>query len=83
MRLASLIDQVDDDEHKYPAFKPGLPARLARRAGHPRRDPRHDVLLHHPYESFDPVVDFIRHAADDPDVVASSRRSTAPASTRR
>jgi polyphosphate kinase len=70
MRLTSLIDQVDDADLKYPAFRPGLPARLDEGSDILEAIRRHDILLHHPYQSFAPVVEFIRRAADDPDVVA-------------
>ena len=70
MRLTSLIDQVDDDELKYPTFKPGVPVSLSQTRDILAAIRQRDILLHHPYESFDSVVEFIRRAADDPDVVA-------------
>jgi polyphosphate kinase len=69
-RLASLIDQVDVEELKYPPFVAGLPERLVGEPDILAAIRRQDILLHHPYQSFDPVVDFIRRAADDPAVVA-------------
>lgn len=31
---------------------------------------KRDVFFHHPYESFEPIVDFIREAAEDPNTIA-------------
>jgi polyphosphate kinase len=69
-RLMAVYDLVDRPELKYAAFAPSIVERLKHgddifstlRAG--------DVLLHHPFESFAPVVDFIKHAARDPQVLA-------------
>ena len=69
-RLSSLADQVDIDALKFPPFVPGLPARLREQPDILAAIRQHDILLHHPYQSFEPVVEFIRKAADDPDVVA-------------
>ena len=70
MRLAALIDQVDIPALRYPPFVPSRPPDLADDADLVATVRRRDVLLHHPYQSFDPVVAFIRRAAEDPDVVA-------------
>ena len=69
-RLSSLIDQVDIDELKFAPFVPGLPDRLRDVPDILAAIRQNDILLHHPYQSFEPVVDFIRCAADDPSVVA-------------
>jgi polyphosphate kinase len=69
-RMSALIDQVDMDELEYPAFLPGLPERLHDQPDLFATIRQHDILLHHPFQSFEPVVEFIRKAADDPDVVA-------------
>jgi polyphosphate kinase len=69
-RMSALIDQVDLHELQYPAFLPGLPDRLRDQSDLFAALHQHDVLLHHPFQSFEPVVEFIRKAADDPDVLA-------------
>jgi polyphosphate kinase len=69
-RMSALIDQVELDALKYPPFLPGLPDRLRDQQDVFGAIRQHDILLHHPYQSFEPVVEFIRKAADDPDVVA-------------
>jgi len=69
-RLSSLADQVDIDELKYKPFVPGLPDRLVGAPDILTAIREQDILLHHPYQSFEPVVEFIRRAADDPNVVA-------------
>jgi len=69
-RLSSLVDQVDIAALKYEPFVPGLPARLDESTDILSAIRAQDILLHHPYQSFEPVVDFIRTAAEDDDVVA-------------
>jgi polyphosphate kinase len=69
VRLQQVIDLVDRPDLKFPAYEPGLPATLD--GGDLFASiRRQDVLLHHPYESFAPVMDFLRSAAADPQVVA-------------
>ncbi|HEX5863945.1 MAG TPA: polyphosphate kinase 1, partial [Casimicrobiaceae bacterium] len=67
---SALIEEVDVDLLKYRPFLPGIPDRLREATDLFAAIRQHDILLHHPYQSFEPVVEFIRKAADDPDVVA-------------
>jgi len=69
-RMSALIDSVSVTGHDYRPFVPGLPDRLKDSTDLLATIRQHDILLHHPFQSFDPVVEFIRKAADDPDVVA-------------
>ncbi|MDQ2963767.1 MAG: polyphosphate kinase 1 [Pseudomonadota bacterium] len=69
-RMSALLDQVDADGLEYPPFLPGMPDRLRDAPDLFAAIRQHDILLHHPYQSFEPVVEFIRKAADDPDVIA-------------
>ncbi len=69
-RFEALFQLVDRPELKYPGFIPGLPPQLPEEADLFSVLRERDVLLHHPYQSFSPVVDFVRQAARDPDVLA-------------
>jgi polyphosphate kinase len=69
-RLMALYDLIDVAELKFAPFTPSIPERLkvgndifaVLRAG--------DVLLHHPFQGFGPVLDFVKQAAADPQVLA-------------
>jgi polyphosphate kinase len=72
-RLWQLYSSVDRHDLKYPPFKPAIPrafshANLASDIFEIIR--QGNVLLHHPYDSFSPVIDFLNAAARDPDVLA-------------
>ena len=67
------VYQVDRPDLKDPPLRQSIPQLL-------RSDPRdgnvfaamrtEDILIHHPYDTFKPVVDFLQQAANDPDVLA-------------
>jgi len=68
-RLMFLYGDVQRPDLKFPAFTP-RPLSLSRKSADIYEELRHrDILLHHPYDSYEPVVDFIEHAAVDPAVV--------------
>jgi polyphosphate kinase len=71
VRLMRIPDQVDREELKFPPFIPGMPSALQKKGADMFKLIRkNDVLIHHPFQSFKPVIDFIRQAANDPNVVA-------------
>jgi polyphosphate kinase len=68
-RLMAIYDLVDRPDLKYAPFTPSIPKRLVEKEDIFALMRERDVLLHHPFESFAPVIDFLRQAAADPDVL--------------
>jgi polyphosphate kinase len=69
-RLQAIIGLVDRPELKFTPFKPSTPPQLARNKDIFAAIRRSDILLHQPFESFSPVVEFLRQAAESPEVLA-------------
>ena len=71
VRLNQLIDQADGAALRFPRFDPPWPeASWPRTQSVFERLRQGDVLLHHPFQSFEPVVQFLREAVHDPEVLA-------------
>jgi polyphosphate kinase len=64
------ILSIDRSELKDVPFQPSVPAELVEGKDIFAAIRHHDILLYQPYDSFTPVVNFIRQAAHDPDVLA-------------
>ena len=69
-RLMAIHDLVDRRDLKYLPFAPAVPRRLIGRPDLFEAIREKDVLLHHPFQSFAPVIDFLSQAAADPHVLA-------------
>ncbi len=69
---AKQLTSLDRPELKDPAFHPQIPRALRFKDGEDvfAAIRKQDILLHHPFDSFLPVTELLRHAATDPDVQA-------------
>ena len=69
-RASAVYDMVDRPDLKYPPFVPAVPRAFTADAGMFDTISQGDLLLHHPFESFTPVLELLRQASTDADVLA-------------
>jgi len=69
-RLMTLIDMVDRPDLHFPKFSPGTPKSLKEGADIFAAVEKADQLLLHPYQSFIPIIDWVRQAAKDPSILS-------------
>lgn len=67
-RLLSLLDMVDRPDLKFKPFEPAHSKKFDKDIFNILQ--KKDIVLHHPYQGFEPVVNFIKKAANDPNVLA-------------
>ena len=70
MRLMSTYDLIDRPDLKFPPQIPFTPPELSAQANFFEQISKQDIILHHPYESFQPFIDFLNQSARDPKVFA-------------
>ncbi len=72
LAMADLLkfDGIDRPDIKYTSFSPMIPAAFTGRSNIFKAIASDDILVYHPYDSFNPVIDFFQQAARDPDVIA-------------
>ena len=69
-RLLAVHELVDRPDLKFKGFIPNIPPRLENNPNIFEALHHGDILLHHPFQSFVPVIDFLRQAAADPSVLS-------------
>ena len=69
-RVQGVFDLIDKPELKFPSFTPSVPKSLTLSSSVFNAIKKGDILLHHPFQSFAPVLDFVRQAAHDPNVLS-------------
>lgn len=69
-RLSAVLNNVNRPDLLFKPFTPELPLKLKRREDIFNTLKDHDLVLHHPYQSFEPVIDLVRQSTYDPYVVA-------------
>lgn len=70
VRLMQIPDLVDRPTLKYPPYNASKSKELAKETDIFKAIRKQDILLHHPYQSFNSVIEFISQAAEDPNVLA-------------
>jgi len=69
-RVAAICDQIDRADLKFPRFAPHMPDALGVERNLFEAIAERDILLHHPFESFGAVLELVRQASADPNVLA-------------
>lgn len=68
--LMKFYGQDCGNDMKFPSFTPRQPWHLLGKEDIFEEIKKEDIFLHHPFESFEPVVEFVKKAAEDPKVLA-------------